>query len=78
MMRRATSSGLPAIWVGRGPKPLSVLQRIRQMQHDNPRLVVVLGNHDLHLIALALGAFVGTPRQGQDIRAGPWHRCGTL
>ena len=43
--------------VGRGPKPLQVLRQLQQMQTENSRLVIALGNHDLHLIALALGAF---------------------
>jgi bis(5'-nucleosyl)-tetraphosphatase (symmetrical) len=38
--------------VNRGPKSLEALRFIKQL----PRVKVVLGNHDLHLIALASGA----------------------
>lgn len=38
--------------INRGPKSLEVLQFIKNL----PRVKVVLGNHDLHLLALAQGA----------------------
>ncbi len=45
--------------VNRGPRSLDVLRWARAQSEAGPlreRLVVVLGNHDLHLLALAAGA----------------------
>ena len=41
--------------VGRGPQSLAVLRTVKELQEKHP-VVVVLGNHDLHFIALALGS----------------------
>ena len=52
--------------IGRGPQPLHVLKRLREMHAENARLVIVLGNHDLHLIALALGPFEDPKQRTTD------------
>lgn len=48
--------------VNRGPKSLEVLRYVRDL---GDRAVTVLGNHDLHLVALAYGH--GRPRQDDTL-----------
>ena len=49
--------------VNRGPDSLGVLRRVRHLsQKMDDRLVVVLGNHDLHLLALAEGLQATRPK----------------
>ncbi len=52
--------------VGKGPEPLRVLRQIKSMHEENPRLQIVLGNHDLHLIATALAVFEPAAEAKQD------------
>ncbi len=49
--------------VNRGPKSLEVLRFVRDL---GERAVIVLGNHDLHLVALACGH--GKPRKDDTLR----------
>ncbi len=49
--------------VNRGPKSLEVLRFVRDL---GERAVIVLGNHDLHLVALAYGH--GRPRKDDTLR----------
>ena len=43
--------------VGRGKDPLKTVNCVRQIQRDNPATQIVLGNHDLHLIAIFCGGY---------------------
>ncbi|MFA0520664.1 metallophosphoesterase, partial [Vibrio sp. 10N.222.55.E8] len=45
--------------VARGPKSLETLRFIRSLGHAAK---VVLGNHDLHLLAISLGLFAAKPK----------------
>ena len=38
--------------VNRGPESLATLRLVYQLSQQNPRVVVVLGNHDIYLLAL--------------------------
>jgi bis(5'-nucleosyl)-tetraphosphatase (symmetrical) len=43
--------------INRGPDSLTALRRMKALTEDNPgRVEALLGNHDLHLIAVAAGA----------------------
>jgi bis(5'-nucleosyl)-tetraphosphatase (symmetrical) len=43
--------------INRGPDSLTALRRMKALTEDNPgRVEALLGNHDLHLIAVAVGA----------------------
>lgn len=43
--------------INRGPDSLTALRRMKALSEDNPgRVEALLGNHDLHLIAVAVGA----------------------
>ena len=43
--------------INRGPDSLTALRRMKVLTEDNPgRVEALLGNHDLHLIAVAVGA----------------------
>lgn len=54
--------------VNRGPASLATLRFIKQLKNK----IVVLGNHDLHLLAVAHGAHVGWPDDTlQDILTAP-------
>ena len=46
--------------VNRGPRSLDVLRFVKSLEH---RAVTVLGNHDLHLLAVSVGA---RPLKGKD------------
>lgn len=66
LARLRPDAGHDRLWlvgdlVGRGPSSLEVLRRLRRMSEDwGERMVVVLGNHDLRLLAFAEG--IGRPK----------------
>ena len=70
---RADALWLAGDLVNRGPRSLDVLRwAAAQERRMGPRLVVVLGNHDQHLLGVAAG--VERPRKGdtlQDVLAAP-------
>ena len=43
--------------VGRGSEAYKTVCLVRSLQQENPEVKVVLGNHDLHLIALYFGGY---------------------
>ena len=43
--------------VGRGSEPYKTLRFVHSLQQENPEVKVVLGNHDLHLIAIYFGGY---------------------
>ncbi|HZJ71497.1 MAG TPA: metallophosphoesterase, partial [Planctomycetota bacterium] len=70
---RADTLWLAGDLVNRGPGSLAVLRwAVEQERRMGPRLVVVLGNHDLHLLGVAAG--VERVRKGDtfgDVLAAP-------
>ena len=43
--------------VGRGSEPHKTVRLVHSLQQENPEVKVVLGNHDLHLIAIYFGGY---------------------